>query len=150
MAILREERGSWEVGIPPGFSINAGALYEVSDHGRLDLFEQQILAFRQWMAKNGYRNTPLALTEFGILMAADYGFSTQFVQQYLKATFKWLANAVDATTGLPQDGNHLVQRWAWYSLADVKYPTANLADLQTGRLSPIGETFQEFMLTNSR
>ncbi len=148
--VLREERDSWGVGIPPGFAVNTGALYEVSDHGRLDLFEQQILTFRQWMVKNGYRNTPLALTEFGILMPADYGFPSQFVQQYLKDTFQYLSTAVDAETGLPQDGNHLVQRWAWFSLADTKFPTSNLADLQKGSLSPIGEAFREFMLANSR
>jgi hypothetical protein len=148
--VLREERGSWGVDIPPGLSANTGALYEVSDHGRLDLFEQQIVAFRQWMAKNGYRDTPLALTEFGILMPADYGFPPQFVQQYLKDTFQYLSTAVDAETGLPQDENHLVQRWAWFSLADTKFPTANLANLQKGSLSPIGVTFREFMLANSR
>jgi hypothetical protein len=147
--VLREERGSWGVDIPPGFSANTGMLYEVSDHGRIDLFEQQLIAFRQWMANNGYRNTPLALTEFGILMPADYGFPTQFVQQYLMNTFRWLADTEDSTIGLPQDGNHLVQRWAWFSLVDPKFPTSNLADLQNGRLSPVGETFREFMLANS-
>ncbi len=148
--VLREERGSWGVDIPPGFSVKHGELYQISDHGRLDLFKQQLIIFRKWMAKNGYRNTPLALTEFGILMPPDYGFSTQAVQTYLKDTFDWLSSAVDADIGLSRDGNRLVQRWAWFSLADSIYPGANLADLQQDRLTPIGETFQKFMLDHSQ
>lgn len=37
--VLREERGSWGVDIPPGFSENQGELYSTNDHGRIDLFK---------------------------------------------------------------------------------------------------------------
>ena len=93
--VLREEKGSWGVDIPPGINATQGELREVIDHGRMDLFEDQIRAFRQWMAKNGYQHTPLALTEFGILMPADYGFPTDMVADYLEQTFTWLDQTKD-------------------------------------------------------
>jgi len=146
--VLREQHQSWGVEIPPGFSNLQGVLREVKDHGRLDLFEEQIVAFRRWMANNGFRNTPLALTEFGILMPAKYGYPTDFVVQYLYNTFDWLQNIKDDQLGLPSDANHLVQRWAWFSLAYDLYPSPNLGNLATGELTPIGAAFRDYVIKN--
>jgi len=148
--VLREERGSWGVDIPPGFSDKQGQLYEISDHGSLTLFEKQITAFRAWMKARGYQNTPLALTEFGILMPPEYGYSPEVIQQYLRDTFQWLAEAADPQIGMPQDNHHLVQRWAWFSLADVIYPTSDLVDLNNHQLTAVGEAFRDFMLNSTR
>ena len=142
--VLREEKGSWGVDIPPGFDQLTGQLFEVTDHNRLDLFTQQITRFRQWMAQNGYRDVPLALTEYGILMPPDLGFPPEETANYLKLTFSWLDSANDAQSGYPQDENHLVQRWAWFSLHDTIYPASNLADLDKDQLTLIGKVFQEF------
>jgi hypothetical protein len=142
--VLREQADSWGVGIPAGMQENAdlGQLYEIVDHGRLDLFEAQLRAFRTWMAERGYRDRPLALTEFGILMPAPYGFPPETVASYLQASFQWLEQASDSEIGYPADGNHLVQRWAWFSLADPLYPDPDLADLNLGRLTPIGAAYR--------
>ena len=144
--VLREERDSWGVGIPPGFSDQQGQLYEIADHNNLTLFAKQITAFRAWMKSRGYQNTPLALTEFGILLPADFGYTPEVVQQYLQDTFQWLAVAADPQIGMPQDNYHLVQRWAWFSLADPIYSVADLADLKTGQLTPAGMAYRDFML----
>jgi hypothetical protein len=143
--VLREEKGSWGVDIPPGIDATQGELREVSDHGRLDLFESQISAFREWMAKRGYQATPLALTEFGILMPADYGFPTEMVSDYLTQTFTWLNQAKDETSGYPDDGYHLVQKWAWFSISDPTYSTSDLGDLPSGKLTTVGERFRNIV-----
>jgi hypothetical protein len=148
--VLREERGNWGVDIPPGFSDKQGELYEIGDHGSLPLFEKQITAFRAWMKARGYQNTPLALTEFGILMPPEYGYSPQVIQQYLQDTFQWLAAAADPQIGMPQDNHHLVQRWAWFSLADEIYPTSDLADLKNHQLTPVGQAYRDFMINATR
>ena len=144
--VLREERKSWGVEIPPGMTQDQGELREVSDHGRMDLFTQQIVAFRGWMAANGYRDTPLALTEFGILMPPEYGYSQQFDVQYLKESFSWLQSTTDDNIGLPEDGNRLVQRWAWFSLADKLYSAPDLAELPTGNLTELGKAFRDYVI----
>jgi hypothetical protein len=144
--VLREERKSWGVEIPPGFTENQGQLWEVSDHDRLDLFKDQIKLFRRWMLDRGYRNTPLALTEFGILMPEDYGFPLENVKKYMQDTFQWLQNAQDEVTGYPGDDNKLVQKWAWFSLSYDLYPAPNLADLKINKLTGLGETFREYVL----
>jgi len=145
--VLREEKGSWGVGIPPGIKATQGELREVRDHGRMDLFESQIRAFRQWMAGRGYQNTPLALTEFGILMPASYGFPSEMVGDYLVQTFTWLEQTKDETIGNPDDGYRLVQKWAWFSISDPTYSTSDLGDLPSGKLTVVGEKFREFVST---
>ncbi|HET7011756.1 MAG TPA: hypothetical protein VFI11_13350 [Anaerolineales bacterium] len=141
--VLREERQSWGAGIPTGLDeVKTGQLYEVSDHARLDLFERQLREFRRWMAERGYRDTPLALTEFGVLMPPDYGFPPAAVSSFLEQTFDLLADLEDPNTGYPSDGNRLVQRWAWFSLSDSTFPTGNLADLTTGRLTELGLAYR--------
>jgi len=140
--VLREEKGSWGVDIPPGIDATVGELREVKDHGRLDLFEIQIRTFRQWMAERGYQHTPLALTEFGILMPASYGYPADMVASYLEQTFTWLSQTQDISIGYPKDGYRLVQKWAWFSIADPTYTSSNLGDLSNGRLTLVGEMFR--------
>jgi hypothetical protein len=120
-------------------------LYEIEDHGDLEAFQNQILAFRRWMAEHGQRDRPLVLSEYGILMPADYGYGPARVQAYMIATFDYLSTATDEQVGYPQDGNHLVQWWAWYSLTDTAYPTSNLFDPETQILTDLGHAFAAYM-----
>ena len=145
--VLREEKGSWGVDIPPGLDATQGELREVSDHGRIDLFEAQLRSFRQWMADRGYQETPLAVTEFGILMPSSYGFPAEFVIGYLEQTFTWLSQIEDKSIGYPEDAYHLVQKWNWFSLSDPTYSTSDLGDLSSGKLTIVGESFRNIILS---
>lgn len=136
--ILREERDSWGVSIPPGFEEDAGILYEIDDHDRLDIFQDQLLAFRRWMAEHGQRDKPLVVSEYGVLMPAEYGFDHARVQAFMYKTFDLLLTLTDAELGYPADGNRLVQWWCWYSLADTMYPTGNLFDPAAKAPTPLG------------
>ncbi len=140
--VLREERDSWGVEIPPGFTENEGQLWEVADHDRIDIFNAQIRSFRTWMEANGYRNLPLALTEFGILMPEDYGFPPDRVRAYMLGTLDSLLTMRDEKTGYPQDGNRLVQQWAWFSLVYSTYSNSDLVDPAGDTLTPLGDTYQ--------
>jgi hypothetical protein len=140
--VLREEKGSWGVDIPPGIDATQGELREVKDHGRIDLFEAQLRSFRQWMAEHGYQHTPLALTEFGILMPSSYGFPSEVVASFLEQTFTWLSQVQDESLGYPEDGYRLVQKWAWFSVSDPIYSSSDLGDLSSGKLTSIGEMFR--------
>ena len=139
--ILREERGSWGIDIPPGMDAISGELYEIEDHGNIELVKQYVAAFRGWMAANGYADKPLAVTEFGILLPEDYGFPPEFVQDYLRQTYDYFLTAT-GEDGLAADGGRLVQVAFWYSLFDEgAYPTGNLYDARRGALTPLGEAF---------
>lgn len=142
--MLREERDGWGVDIPPGIDAQAGVPYGIDDHDDLEAFAAQILAFRRWLAERGYRDRPLALTEYGILMPSDYGFPPDRVEAFMVATFDYLLTAHDDQVGYPGDGNRLVQWWAWYSLADTKYPTGNLFDPQTRLPTELGSAFASY------
>ena len=139
--ILREERDSWGVSIPPGLDTDQGTLWEIEDHDNLDIFRQQIVDFRRWMAENGERDKPLIVSEYGILMPNEYGFPPERVASFMTDTFDFLLTAADPDIGYPADGNRLVQRLMWYSLSDTVYPTSNMVDPKTGQLTMLGQTF---------
>jgi len=144
--VLREERNSWGAEIPPGFSdTTSGNLYEIADTGDVENFKHLIIDFRTWMAKNGYQDTPLALTEFGILFSEDFGFTPEVVADYLTQTFSWLDQAKDPLIGFPQDEHRLVQRWAWFSLYDKLYYSSNLANYEADAVTDIGWEFRNFV-----
>jgi hypothetical protein len=137
--ILREERGSWGVDIPPGLPDDRGILYEIDDSGNLEAFRRQIWDFRRWMAAQGYGGWPLIVSEYGIPMPEDYGFPPERVVAFLWGTFEFFLTAADPALGDPADGYRLVQRWCWYSLDDTTYPTGRLFDPQTGAMTVVGE-----------
>jgi hypothetical protein len=142
--LLREERDSWGVDIPPGFTERTGVLYEIEEHDDLEAFRAQILAFRRWMAARGQRDRPLVVSEYGILMPADFGFDQERVRAFMVGTFDYFLTARDEQVGYAGDGNRLVQWWAWYSLADTMYPTGNLFDPATRAVSPLGLAFAQY------
>lgn len=142
--ILREEQGDWGVDIPPGILVDQGMLYDVEDHDNLEIFEANVIAFRQWMADHGQRNKPLVISEYGILLPEAYGFSPERVERFLYGTYNFLLNATDEQIGYPADDNRLVQRWAWYSLSDDRFPSGSLVDINTGDLTSLGEAHQEY------
>lgn len=143
--ILREERDSWGIGIPPGMDETTGQLYEIEDHGDIELVKTYVQAFRGWMTVNGYADKPLAVTEFGILLPEDYGFPPEFVRNYLMETFDYFLTAT-GENGLADDGGRLVQYAFWYSLFDEgAYPTGNLYDARRGALTPLGEAYIDYV-----
>jgi hypothetical protein len=143
--ILREERGSWGVDIPPGLPDDRGILYEIDDSGNLEAFRRQIWDFRRWMAAQGYGGWPLIVSEYGIPMPEDYGFPPERVVAFLRGTFEFFLTATDPALGDPADGYRLVQRWCWYSLDDTTYPTGRLFDPQTGAMTVVGEGWANMM-----
>ncbi len=143
--ILREERDSWGVGIPPGMTEDTGSLYEITDHADLAIFRQQIVDFRRWMAERGFRDRPLVVSEYGILMPESYGFSPDAVAGFMADTFDFFLTAADAERGYPADDNRLVQAFCWYSNSDTVYPTPSLFDPQTQGITPVGEMFTAYV-----
>lgn len=142
--ILREERDSWGIDIPPGMDATKGELYEIEDHGDVELVKQYVVAFRRWMAANGYTDRPLAVTEFGILLPEDFGFPPEFVQNYMRQTYDYFLTAT-GEDGLAADDGRLVQYAFWYSIFDEgAYPTGNLYDARRGALTPLGEAFVRY------
>jgi hypothetical protein len=143
--ILREERDSWGVGIPPGMAEDRGQLYEITDHADLVLFRRQIADFRRWMAERGLRDKPLIVSEYGILMPESYGFPPELVAQFMTETFNYFLTARDEATGYPADDNRLVQAFCWYSAADTVYATPNLFDPGTRSVTAVGKAFQKYV-----
>jgi hypothetical protein len=142
--ILREERGSWGVDIPPGMAEQTGTLHDIINHDDLTIFREQIVEFRRWMKRHGQQERPLIVTEYGILMPADYGFPPEKVERFMVDTFQFFRTAVDPDLGYPADGGRLVQRWCWYSLADERYPTGNLLQPASGQLTALGKAYQAY------
>lgn len=143
--ILREEAGGWGIGIPPGMTETVGQLFEIEDHGDIELMKAYVVSFREWMAANNYGDLPLAVTEFGILLPEDYGFPPEFVQGYMTGAFDYFATA-SGEIGQAADGGRLVQYAFWYSLYDEgAYQTGNLLNGELGVLTELGVAFIRYI-----
>jgi len=132
----------WGAEVPPGISAPEGMRYGIQDNDSMAIFKQFIVSFRQWMADRGYQDRPLIITEYGVLMPQDYGFSPARVNAYMNATFDYLSIAA-GPTGYPADKDRLVQAWAWYSLADSSF-NGWLYDAQTGTRTVFGDNFSAY------
>ncbi len=146
---LREEADSWGVDIPPGLADlgeSLGRKYEIADHGRLDIFAQNLVDFRAWMAERGYRDRPLAVTEFGLIMPEDYGFPPELIGEYMTQTFDFFLTAANET-GYAADDGRLVQWWLWFSIYQPPnyYDVPNLYDKEAGELTYLGQVFADYV-----
>lgn len=138
----------WGADVPTGINAPYGEQYAIQQNDDLMVFEQNIVAFRQWMANNGYQDRPLIITEFGVQMPNDYWvtgdplFTPDRVNAYMNATFNYLSS-MTSNLGYPADGYHLVQRWAWYSLTDT---TGNgwLFDPMTKERTVFGDNYAAY------
>jgi len=119
--ILREKAHDYGADIPPGSSATSGMLYTYHQADRVDIFQQQIQDFRQWMKDHGEQDKPLIVSEYSPLYPEWLGFDYARVTAFMVATFDYLTTASDPALGYPADGNRLVQRWAWYSLDDSDF-----------------------------
>ena len=143
--VLREDRNTWGVNIPPGFEIEQqGALWDVEDHDNLALVEQQIRDMRQWMADHGQQDKPLWITEYGILMPEEYGFTPERVIDFMLGSFDLFLGLRDPNLGLPEDDHRLVQRWNWYPARDSRYSSGNLFD-DYGQVGPVGQAMFDYL-----
>lgn len=114
----------WGADIPPGINVTDGLIIDLDDLQKtadVEFFKQQIVRFRQWMANNNYRNLPLYVSEYGILMPEDRGFPPALVNSYMNRTFDYMLTATSDQLGYAADNNRLVQRFAWYSTVDPSF-----------------------------
>ncbi len=155
--ILREcnSAGCWGASIPPGLDAFAdeGKIYAQTDHGSLAIFKQQLIDFRRWMANHGYRETPLILTEYGILFPPQLpGYAYKDVSTFMKGSFDFLVNTTDSQLGYPADDNRLVQAWSWFSLNVPEYNiqtkqgfNGNLFDPKTKQITALGVDYANYV-----
>lgn len=156
-SITREQQGSWGSGVPVGIAATEGQLYTIEDSANADIFVQYILAFRRWMRERGYQDSPLIVSEFGVLQPAEYGFPPERVVEFMEKTCRFMLEARDPELGCPSDDYRLVQRWAWFSLNEPPWDEATgegfngeLLDRRTGTLTPMGRAYNRLVREVSR
>lgn len=149
----------WGAEIPPGVNEPTGLLIDAQDNDSFEIFRDNIVRMRRWMANNGYRNVPLYLSEYGVLMPNNFGppdfnppFTPDRVNTFMTRTFDYLLNdGVDPNIGYPPDNNRLVQYLSWYSTSG-KYSNDRpgefngyLFDPDRGyQISPIGANYRDY------
>ncbi len=152
-AFILPENYEWGASIPPGMAefADEGMQYTVDDHDSQPIFQANIRAFRQWMAENGYRDKPLLITEYGILLSVLHGFPHERVRNFMIGSFDYFLTATDAAIGYPADGNRLVQAWSWFSLNyppyDLETGIGHNGNLLTpeGALLPLGQEYGAYV-----
>lgn len=137
--------------IPPGVDDAVGLVLDPADtppgdwierNDDFDIFVENIVRFRTWMAQNGYRNVPLLMSEFGVLVPEKWypQFTTDRVNAFMNLTFDYLLSTTDPALGLPADNNRLVQRLSWYSTTDQDFN--GFLFLPDGQLTAMGANYK--------
>jgi hypothetical protein len=149
--VLREEAGNWGVGVPPGLdpSINSGLLWEVEDHADLANVEQQVRRMRAWMAAHGQTDKPLWVTEYGLLLPAELGFTPEVAADFMRGSFDLFRTLRDEETGYAADDHRLVQRWIWFSTNFPEHPAGNLFD-DTGQPTLLMQTMADYLAEHGK
>ncbi len=146
----------WGAFVPPGINATRGELYTYSQMFSQSIFRQRLIDFRTWLARNGYRDVPLAITEYGTLFPyPPYIDGDPYVDEnnvpmteartatFMTGTFNTLQTLTDPNLGDRLDGGRLVQGWAWYSVGDVQYG-GSLFYTATKTLNPLGQVFAAY------
>ncbi len=146
---LREVYGQWGASTPPGVSTTCGIDYSIVDSLDIDIFRENLLAFRQWMKDKGQQEKPLIISEYGVLwpnwLLDDYVTNpTAHVSHFMTRTFEIFLNEPYIDVGCPADDYRLVQAWAWYSLSDTGY-NGNLFNPSTHQMTLMGQTFADYV-----
>jgi hypothetical protein len=136
----------WGAETPTGMNIPFGEILGIDDNDRFDLFEERIYRFRTWLASRGYRGIPIYLSEYGVLMWAEYGFPPSRVNQFMNQSFDLILNAKDSYLGDPNDDYRLVQRLSWYSDIDTEF-NGYLFYRTTSQRTPIGDNYAAYAAT---
>lgn len=148
--IFKERCDDYGADVPPGYTGGCyGTIYPDEKHNDMEIFDQQIRAFRQWMKDRDQQNKPLIVSEYGIVYYHAGMEDLNLVRSFMLATFDYFMNTKDCSLGYPGDECRLVQRWAWYSLDDDsinKY--AYLLNPDTGKLTALGETFADYAVSH--
>lgn len=136
----------WGADIPPGIEWPYGEVWGIRDNDRVDIFIERITRFRQWLANRGYTGQPVYLTEYSVLMPADFidedgnAFPPARVNAFMAGTYNYMLAATDPILGDPNDGYRLVQQWAWFSTTEDIY-NGSLFNRDTYTLTEIGNFF---------
>lgn len=148
--ILREVYGSWGASTPPGVPTSCAKDYKIRDADNIEIFRNNLIAFRQWMKDKGQQNKPLIITEYGILWPVwlkdenGVGWPPARVSHFMTQTFDLFLYETYPDLGYPEDDYRLVQAWAWYSLFDDVQYNGYLFNSTTKTLSPMGQTYATY------
>ena len=153
--ILNEVMGEWGTGVPKGYQPSWGqpvSITNFADTYNSTIFANRIRTFRQWMKDRGQQNKALWITEYGSLFppfdppGINYvNVTDQQTASFMVQTFNFMMNTMDANIGMPADGNHLVQRWFWYSLNENRDTYGGtLFDPVTGAATPVGQAYIDY------
>jgi hypothetical protein len=81
-----------------------------------ELFREQIISFREFLAGLGRADVGLIIHEYGCPFR---GPTAEARVAFMRETFEFLANARDDRIGCAADHGRLVQRWAWFTTQSV-------------------------------
>lgn len=151
--ILPEVANGSGADIPPGSDAVSGANLEgPATHINLEIFANQLVAFRQWMKERDQQDKPLLVSEYGVLYYNQHmGLpdDPQIIADFMVATFDYFLNTKDCDLGYPADECRLVQRWNWFSLDSHVYnPYGRLFDPYTSEITLAGQSFRTYSLNH--
>jgi hypothetical protein len=147
---LREVYNSWGASTPPGVPHSCAIDYKIRDADDMDIFRDNLVAFRQWMKDKGEQDKPLVISEYGILWPNwlkdedGVGWPPARVSHFMTQTFDLFLDETFTDVGYPEDDYRLVQAWAWYSLSEDQTYNGYLFRSSSKLISGMGQTYANY------
>ena len=148
--ILREVYSSWGASTPPGVPTSCAMDYRIYEGDDIDIFRDNLVAFRQWMKYRGQQDRPLIISEYGILWPDwlkdehQVGWPAARVSHFMTQTFDLFLYESFPEVGHPEDDYRLVQAWAWYSLSDDSQYNGYLFHSGSKLISGMGVAYADY------
>jgi hypothetical protein len=139
-------------------------VYCFAEHDSLEIFAEQAVAMRHWMAQHGQRQKPLLLTEYSILypfiddgdtcfLQDEFGkcFEPERVSNFMTQAFDYLNNsATDPNLGYSLDNNRLIQQYMWFSVYNEGVgDVSNLVENDLVTFSSLGQNFKNYVFNEA-
>ena len=139
-------------------------VYCFAEHDDMNVFAEQIVAMRQWMAEHGQREKPLLITEYSILWPyeVDEGgtchiqdengncFTPKRVNDFMNLTFDYLNTAKDANLGYSLDKDRLIQQYMWFSVYSPSLgAVSNLVEEDLVTFTSLGQNFKDHVINET-
>lgn len=127
-----------------------------------EVFKEQVIRLRKFLAEIDERDKPVIITEFG---CSFVGAEPEKIKLFMKETVEFLISSKDEKIGCTTDDNKLVQRFAWFTLHGLsleekaKYigEAATHIDLnqtslmdKNGKLNELGKMYKEYIFSASK
>ncbi|MCL5090448.1 MAG: glycosyl hydrolase [Patescibacteria group bacterium] len=143
--MLTNYRNKYGINMPIDVFVTHTYLLGWTNEADVNFFKEEVKAQRKLMKDFGWQDKEMWISEYTVLSPSD----EVTMKRFMEGTINYIMSneQINTNLGNPNDGNRMVQRFAWFILTDVVsgYRHTLLADLDTAAITPLGSKYQSLV-----